>query len=573
MKHVGPISGIAAYGDVYVATAGYDNQVILWRGRDRTPIHRVFHDHLANQCTFSPDGRYLASASSDYTARLWEVPALRLTTVFGGHRDDIEMVAFSPAGDRVATCSRDHTIKVFGLDGTELAHLVGHEADVISVSWMPGGGELASSSDDGTVRRWDVATAREVARTSFDGVETDTIAISADGVIFAGDDEGRISLIRPDGVTAVPAHAAGIKRLVYGAARDLLMSLSYDRTVSVWARDGAGLTPVHSAPLPDIVWPRSCAFFGERGLAFATFGSSYALYDFAAGTWDLAGIEQGVGLNAVLNDGGRVVTVGDAGVVREDGRVVADLGTLCNFLVALDGHVLTGGQAGRLFDARTGRVLHQSRSPLNCAAAFTRGDVPHVAVGTYTGEALVFRARPDGGVEFVTDVALHDNAVKGLAAADGVLFSVCATSAAAFHRLDDLACLERRPAAHDRIANGCVAVRPGLFASVSRDLKLRLWHGRQPEVVDTPHANSIKCVTASPDGRFVATGSYVGTVAVYDVDAGRWSTEVRPTAAGISCLAPGREPDEFLAASYDGQVYVVAAAADAEPALAGSARS
>ena len=66
MKHIGPISGIAAHAAEFVATAGYDNQVILWNARTGLPIHRVHHDHLANQCAFSADGKHLVSASSDY---------------------------------------------------------------------------------------------------------------------------------------------------------------------------------------------------------------------------------------------------------------------------------------------------------------------------------------------------------------------------------------------------------------------------------------------------------------------------------------------------------------------------
>src|SRR5262245_54235283 len=67
LKHTGPISGVATCGDQFVATAGYDNRVILWNGATGAPLARGFHDHLANQCQFSPCGKYLLSASSDYS--------------------------------------------------------------------------------------------------------------------------------------------------------------------------------------------------------------------------------------------------------------------------------------------------------------------------------------------------------------------------------------------------------------------------------------------------------------------------------------------------------------------------
>lgn len=54
MKHIGPIAGIAAHGP-WIATAGYDNRLILWDAASREPLARATHDHLANACDFSGD--------------------------------------------------------------------------------------------------------------------------------------------------------------------------------------------------------------------------------------------------------------------------------------------------------------------------------------------------------------------------------------------------------------------------------------------------------------------------------------------------------------------------------------
>lgn len=40
MKHIGPISGVAAFKGKWIATAGYDNQVILWDAATGKPVSR-----------------------------------------------------------------------------------------------------------------------------------------------------------------------------------------------------------------------------------------------------------------------------------------------------------------------------------------------------------------------------------------------------------------------------------------------------------------------------------------------------------------------------------------------------
>src|SRR5699024_6850151 len=149
------------------------------------------------------------------------------------------------------------------------------------------------------------------------------------------------------------------------------------------------------------------------------------------------------------------------------------------------------------------------------------------------------------------EINMHSNAIKGISADDKYLFSVCATAAAAFHQISDYsehAYIER---AHERIANACATINGG-FASVGRDLKLRLWRAGKTEVFETPHEHSVKCIATSPDRKLIATGSYGGTVALFDLESKSWVNQRKPTTSGISCITYSSEDDVFIASSYDG---------------------
>jgi toxoflavin biosynthesis protein ToxC len=266
-------------------------------------------------------------------------------------------------------------------------------------------------------------------------------------------------------------------------------------------------------------------------------------------------VAAGAAVNAVLSVEGHVYSVGDSGVVHRDGRAHASMGSLCNFLVSTGERVLTGGQAGQLFDAHSGAVLYEHRSPLNCGVSFKTGEWAFLAIGTYTGEVLIFAPCADGTVRLVTELSVYESAVKGLSFSNGLLFSVCASTDIAWHRASDWTLLRRKDQAHARIANACCAIGDSEFASVGRDRTLRLWRGTHDEVYESPHPNSVKCIAVNAERTALLTGSYGGTLASFDLVRRRWGELRRPTSAGISSIAWDGARSRFLAASYDGAIY------------------
>ena len=117
------------------------------------------HTDSVYAVAFSPDGKLLASASLDCTARLWDTATGAALQTLEGHTAYVSSVAFSPDGKLLASASGDCTVRLWDA-ATEAAlqTIEGHTAYVSSVAFSPDGKLLASASGDHTVRLWDAAT-------------------------------------------------------------------------------------------------------------------------------------------------------------------------------------------------------------------------------------------------------------------------------------------------------------------------------------------------------------------------------------------------------------------------------
>ena len=98
---------------------------------------------------FSPDGHWLATASKDNTACLWDVtnPTAE-PVVLQGHEGGVVAVAFSPDGRWLATASEDNTAWLWDVTNptAEPVVLQGHGGGIVAMVFSPDGAYLAVRS-------------------------------------------------------------------------------------------------------------------------------------------------------------------------------------------------------------------------------------------------------------------------------------------------------------------------------------------------------------------------------------------------------------------------------------------
>jgi len=207
---------------------------------------QVGHHEDVTVLGFSPNGRWLATGSSDDTVLLWDVDDTGADPrSLPGHADDVVALVFSPDSRWLATGSVDSTAMLWDLGDPEAEPriLEGHTDEVTSLAFSPDGSRLATGSFDGTIQLREVSNPDSVAQV----LESDEgfilcLAFSPDGQLLAagtGSGNGYLwDMGNPGGdPETLSGHRDAVVALAFSRDGPSLATGSRDATVRLWDPD------------------------------------------------------------------------------------------------------------------------------------------------------------------------------------------------------------------------------------------------------------------------------------------------------------------------------------------------
>jgi len=125
-----------------------------WKELSTLSGHKAFVMFLA----FSPDQQRIASASSDYTLKVWDLKESKEIATLAEHKGMVWSVVFSPDAKFLVSASGDKTVRVWDLaTNKQISVLSGHTSIIFSVAFSLDGTCVVSSAADYSVKLWNIA--------------------------------------------------------------------------------------------------------------------------------------------------------------------------------------------------------------------------------------------------------------------------------------------------------------------------------------------------------------------------------------------------------------------------------
>lgn len=265
-------ASLAFSADGQMIAAAAVEQVVslldLTKGEQVDALHA--YSNRLYSIDFSLDGHTLASGGTDGVVRLWDLrstqstpstpsagqalstlslskgeglntsarDAGRVVQTLQGHTGWVRSVATSPRGETLASASDDGTIRLWDMGGHLLTSLLGHSDRVESIAFNPDARLLVSASTDATLRVWDVRSGKSLHVLKGHDARIYVCDFSPDGRLVASGSADRTVRVwdahTGEALLVLCGHTNGVKCVAFSPDGRLLASGGFDHTVHFW---------------------------------------------------------------------------------------------------------------------------------------------------------------------------------------------------------------------------------------------------------------------------------------------------------------------------------------------------
>lgn len=562
-----------------LVTASWSGNTILW-DVTATPkkILSLENPGSVRRVAFSPNGNLIATTNFDqFSATIWDPKTGKSVRSMIGHTAPLWSVAFSPDGRYLVTASEDSTARIWEVStGDEILALQGHTNQVISAVFSPDGRHVATGGSDAQLIVWDASTG-EIITTYQNNTQIWDVMYNPN----------RSQLAFTDGVNGVTVlnaetyqllyqkryHTEIVRALDYSPDGSQLVTTSWDTTSVVMnAADGSVayiLRGHFGRTIMDVA-------FSPTGDSLATAGDLgiYKLWD----TSLIKGGEAGQ-VQASLGPINRLAYSPNGSLLAAAGEFAsaAIYNLENNTALALEGHtgevnsvifspdgknVVTASWDGRaiIWDVNTGQQVREIfRGSAGVLGLAFNQDGSLLAVTT-TESVLVYDTQSFRAVlTFPTNIEGYGYANAAFSA-DGKF--VAAISSDWTTSIWDLATGERVHLLEGHTEWGTdLAFNPKQLQlqliTTSGDRTAILWDvatARQQFKLE--HGATISDVDFNSDGRLAATASYDGTARVWNSTTGTPLFTISPDAGALYAVAFSPDGKFIATAGEDGVIRI-----------------
>lgn len=207
LKHDGAVKAVAFSLDgKYLATAGEDQTARLWELPEGKLLYTLKHPALSceqladseeglcgqpylagtlpvvESVVFSPDGRYLATATLDAVARVWDTATGK--ELWNWPQSSlIRTLAFTPDSKGMAIANGEREASIWEVSTGKEKNLIAAKEGIAFLQYSSEGKYLLTLSSQGKVNIWDASSGRELAL--LEGLNPDDVRLSPDGRYLA----------------------------------------------------------------------------------------------------------------------------------------------------------------------------------------------------------------------------------------------------------------------------------------------------------------------------------------------------------------------------------------------------